>query len=119
MQPSVPLLSWYGRVPTSRGVPEETAFGGSTDSLAVDGETAGSWQARPFVAAAIRVAVFLVPIAVAVLVQILFGSTQFFGQNVVANITELIGSFGQNGLVGLFAFGVLLYVFNKQAKSIA
>jgi len=58
-------------------------------------------------------------IAVAVLVQILFGTQQFFGQDVVANITALISSFGQNGLVGLFAFGVLLYVFNKQAKAIA
>ncbi len=58
-------------------------------------------------------------IAVAVLVQILFGSTQFFGQDVVANITNMISGFGQQGLVGLFAFAVLLYVFNKQAKSIA
>lgn len=58
-------------------------------------------------------------IAVAVLVQILFGTEQFFGQNVVANITGLIGQLGQSGLVGLFAFGVLLYVFNKQAKQIA
>ncbi len=58
-------------------------------------------------------------IAVAVLVQVLFGSNTFFGTNVVENITTLIASFGQNGLVGLFAFGVLLYVFNKQAKQIA
>ncbi len=58
-------------------------------------------------------------IAVAVLVQILFGTTSFFGQDVVANITQLISSFGSNGLVGLFAFAVLLYVFNKQAKHTA
>ncbi len=58
-------------------------------------------------------------IAVAVLVQILFGESTFFGQDVVGNITALIGSFGQNGLVGLFAFAVLLYVFNKQAKQTA
>ncbi|GAB4108057.1 MAG: hypothetical protein Kow00105_13860 [Phycisphaeraceae bacterium] len=58
-------------------------------------------------------------IAIAVLVQILFGTTSFFGQDVVANITGLISSLGQNGLVGLFAFGVLLYVFNRQAKQTA
>ena len=58
-------------------------------------------------------------IAVAVLVQILFGSNVFFGQNVVANITGLIEQLGSQGLVGLFAFGVLLYVFNKRSTALA
>ncbi len=56
-------------------------------------------------------------IAIAVLVQILFGTDAFFGQNVVTNLTTLIGSLGSEGLVGLFAFGVLLYVFNKRAAT--
>jgi hypothetical protein len=55
-------------------------------------------------------------IAIAVLVQVLFGTSALFGQNVVANLTQLIGELGSNGLVGLFAFGVLLYVFNKRAS---
>ncbi len=55
-------------------------------------------------------------IAIAVLVQILFGTQAFFGQNVVANITGLIGQLGSEGLVGLFAFGVLIYVFNKRGQ---
>ena len=46
---------------------EVSAFGGSADSLAVDGEAA-AWRARPLVSNAIRLAVFVVPVASAVLV---------------------------------------------------
>ena len=55
-------------------------------------------------------------IALAVLIQILFGTDAFFGQNVVTNITNLVGQLGSQGIVGLFAFGVLLYVFQKRAQ---
>lgn len=58
-------------------------------------------------------------IAIAVIIQVLFGSTAFFGQNVVENITALVGQLGSQGIVGLLAFGVLLWVFNKRAQTTA
>ncbi|MDP6152947.1 MAG: hypothetical protein QF785_06170 [Phycisphaeraceae bacterium] len=56
-------------------------------------------------------------VALAVLVQILFGEQAFFGGSVVTNIIALVSELGSQGIVGLFAFGVLLYVFNKRAAS--
>ena len=55
----------------------------------------------------------LLLIAVGIAVEILFGaSVPFFG-GVVANLTALLGSLGDNGLVGLIALGIILYLFNK------
>jgi len=55
----------------------------------------------------------LLLIAVAIAVEILFGaSVPFFG-GVVANLTALITSLGENGLVGLIALSIIFYLFNK------
>jgi hypothetical protein len=37
----------------------------------------------------------------------------FFGQ-VVGNITLLLKTLGENGLVGLVALGIIVYLFNKK-----
>ena len=53
-------------------------------------------------------------IAVAVVLQILFGAAvPFLGLDVIANITKLIASLGSQGLVGLVAIAVLYVAFNK------
>ena len=48
------------------------------------------------------------------MIQILFGTgnTTFIG-NVTENLTNLISSLGSQGLVGLIALGVILYLLSK------
>ncbi|MBE3117005.1 hypothetical protein IMZ68_07350 [Candidatus Bathyarchaeota archaeon] len=57
----------------------------------------------------------LLLIALGVAVEILFGASTvpFFGQ-VVGNITGLLKTLGENGLVGLIALGIIVYLFNKK-----
>jgi hypothetical protein len=57
----------------------------------------------------------LLLIALGVAVEILFGTNTvpFFGQ-VVANITQILKVLGENGLVGLIALGIIVYLFNKK-----
>ena len=56
----------------------------------------------------------LLLIALGVAVEILFGNTvPFFGQ-VIANITGILKTLGENGLVGLVALGIIVYLFSKK-----
>ena len=56
----------------------------------------------------------LLLIALGIAVEILFGqSVPFFG-TVVSNLTTLISSLGQNGLVGLIALSIILFLFHKR-----
>ena len=53
-------------------------------------------------------------IAVAVVLQILFGAAvPFLGLDVITNITKIVASLGSQGLVGLAAVAVLYWSFNK------
>ncbi len=56
----------------------------------------------------------LLLVALGVVIQILFGTgnTTFIG-NVTENLTNLISSLGSQGLVGLIALGVILYLLSK------
>jgi len=58
----------------------------------------------------------LLLVALGIVFEILFGgAVPFFGStSVVANLTKLIGDLGDNGLVGLVALGVIIYLFNKR-----
>jgi len=57
----------------------------------------------------------LLLIALGIAVEILFGSTvPFFGGGIVANLTELLNTLGSNGLIGLIALGIILFLFNKR-----
>jgi hypothetical protein len=56
----------------------------------------------------------LLLIALGVTVEILFGnSVPFFGQ-VVINITNMVKDLGSNGLVGLVALGIILFLFYRK-----
>jgi hypothetical protein len=60
------------------------------------------------------VEIALLLIALGVTVEILFGEqVPFFGQ-IVTNLTALIGSLGQNGLVGLIALGIIVWLFYRK-----
>ncbi len=57
-------------------------------------------------------------VALAIVLQILFGNPlPFIGGDVVGNLTGLIGTLGDNGLVGLIALGVILYLFQKRGAA--
>ena len=56
----------------------------------------------------------LLLIALAIVVEILFGSAVPFFGGVVANITGLLSTLGDNGLVGLIALGIILFLFQKR-----
>ena len=62
--------------------------------------------------------IFLLLIAVGITVEILFGSTvPFFGQ-VIANLTGLLSTLGENGLVGLVALSIILYLFYRKKVAV-
>jgi hypothetical protein len=62
----------------------------------------------------------LLLVALAVVLQLLFGSSiPFIGGNVVGNITSLVAQLGQNGLVGLISVGIILYLFQRRPGVVA
>jgi len=52
-------------------------------------------------------------VAVGVMVQILFGNNVPFFKDVTANLMSVIAQLGTNGLVGLIALFVIVWVFQK------
>ncbi len=58
--------------------------------------------------------IFLLLIAIGIACDILFGQTVPFFGGIVANLTALISSLGENGLVGLIALSIILYLFNRR-----
>jgi hypothetical protein len=57
-------------------------------------------------------------IALAIVVQIIFGtgvdsSIPFIGGDVIGTITDIVGTLGAAGLVGLAAVAVLYSIFNR------
>ena len=59
--------------------------------------------------------IFLLLIAVGIAVEILFGSKVPFFGGVVTNLTAMLGTLGENGLVGLIALGIIVFLFRKKA----
>ena len=71
-------------------------------------------QVRGFLRTATELGLLLV--ALAVVLRILFGTAvPFVGGDVVGNITGLIASLGQQGLVGLIALLVIVYLFQRRS----
>ena len=52
-------------------------------------------------------------VALSVMVQILFGNNVPFFKDVTANLMRVIAQLGTNGLVGLIALFVIVWVFQK------
>ena len=57
----------------------------------------------------------LLLVALAIVAQILVGPDLVFFGNVVSNLTEIISSLGDNGLVGLIAIAIILWLFAKRS----
>ncbi len=62
--------------------------------------------------------IFLLLVALGVVVQILFGDTVFFFSGIIPNLTKLISTLGENGLVGLIALSIILWLFYRK-KAVA
>ena len=61
----------------------------------------------------------LLLIALGIVIQILFGGSQavpFVGA-ITTNLTNLISELGSNGLVGLIALGIILFLFRKRTAA--
>ena len=57
----------------------------------------------------------LLLIALGIAFEILFGSTvPFFGGAIITNLTELLNTLGENGLAGLIALGIIIYLFQRK-----
>ena len=56
----------------------------------------------------------LLLVALAIVAQILVGPNLVFFGDVVGNLTDIIGALGQNGLVGLIAIAIILWLFAKR-----
>lgn len=55
--------------------------------------------------------VVLMLLALAIVCAMLVGANLPFFGNVVTNIMTLVGELGKNGLVGLIALGIILWLF--------
>jgi hypothetical protein len=60
----------------------------------------------------------LMLIAIGISVEILFGKTVPFFGSIVTNLTALLATLGDNGLVGLIALSIILYLFSRR-KAVA
>ncbi len=56
-------------------------------------------------------------VAVGVMVQIIFGSKVPFFSGVTSNLMDFISQLGGNGLVGLIALFVIVWVFTKDRST--
>jgi hypothetical protein len=56
----------------------------------------------------------LLLIALGIAFEILFGNTLPFFGGVVTNLTQLLSTLGENGLVGLIALGIILFLFHRK-----
>lgn len=62
--------------------------------------------------------IFLLLLALGIVVQILFGDGVLFFGGIVPNLTKLITALGENGLVGLIALSIILWLFHRK-KAVA
>ena len=56
----------------------------------------------------------LLLIAFGIVVQILFGSVVPFFGGITTNLLGLLNTLGENGIVGLIALGIILYLFQRR-----
>ena len=61
------------------------------------------------------VEVGLLLIALGIVLQVLLGTKMMFLGDVIGNLTGMIAQLGQNGLVGLIAIAIILWLFAKRS----
>ncbi len=60
------------------------------------------------------VEIALLLVAIGIIVEILFGSTVPFFGGIILNLTGLLNTLGDNGLVGLIALSIILWLFYRK-----
>ena len=68
---------------------------------------------KNLIAALTEIGLMLLALAI-VCALLVGGNIPFFG-SVVANITAMVGELGKNGLFGLIALGLILWLFSKRS----
>ena len=56
----------------------------------------------------------LLLVALGIVLQMLFGANVAFLGDVVGNLIKLLNALGSNGVVGLVAIAIILYLFNRK-----
>ena len=56
----------------------------------------------------------LMLIAFGIVVYMLFGSTVPFFGGIITNLMGLLNTLGENGIVGLTALGIIVYLFQRK-----
>ena len=56
----------------------------------------------------------LLLVALSIVLQMLFGSNVAFFGDVVGNLVKLLTALGNNGVVGLVAIAIILYLFSRK-----
>jgi hypothetical protein len=56
----------------------------------------------------------LLIVALSIVLQMLFGNNIAFFGDVVGNLLKLITALGNNGVVGLVAIAIILYLFSRK-----
>ncbi len=60
----------------------------------------------------------LILVALGIVLQLLFGSTvSFVTGDIVANLIALIKALGDNGVVGLIALAIIVWLFSKKTPA--
>jgi len=62
--------------------------------------------------------ILLLLVALGIVVEILFGADVYFFGGIVANLTGLLTTLGEKGLVGLIALSIILFLFYRK-KAVA
>jgi hypothetical protein len=60
----------------------------------------------------------LLLVALGIVIEILFGETVLFFGGIVGNLTGLLTTLGQEGIVGLIALSIILFLFYRK-KAVA
>lgn len=68
---------------------------------------------KAFIAALTEIGLML--LALAIVCALLVGSNLPFFGSVVGNITAMVNELGKNGLVGLIALGIILWLFSNRS----
>ena len=56
----------------------------------------------------------LLLVALGIVLKMLFGSNVAFFGDIVGNVLKLVTALGSNGVVGLVAIAIILYLFNRR-----
>ena len=70
---------------------------------------------KKWIAQVVEIVVVLIPLAI--VLQILFGTATQFFSGVVGNLLDLVKQFGNAGLVGLIALGIIVWLFGYVGQS--